>query len=83
MIQAETARLRNQADGIAGHKGFQVYNSLIQSSVEKIQEASKKISSSSSSSTTATTTTTTTAAEAAATTTKKATTKMTTINSQQ
>ena len=59
MIQAETAKLRNQADGMAGHKGFQIYNNLIQSSVEKIQEASKNISSSSSSSSTTTTTTTT------------------------
>ena len=56
MLQAETTRLRDRAEGIASHKGFQVYEKATLSSLEKIEEASKKITSSSSSSSTTTTT---------------------------
>jgi len=60
MLQAETARLRDRAEGIASHKGFQVYEKATLSSLEKIEEASKKIASSSSSSSSSSSTTTTT-----------------------
>ena len=45
MLQAETVRLRDRVDNINNHKGFQVYENLVLSSVQKIEEASKKISS--------------------------------------
>jgi hypothetical protein len=55
MLQAETTRLRDRAEGIASHKGFQLYEKATLSSLEKIEEASKKITSSSSTTTTTTT----------------------------
>ena len=57
MLQAETTRLRDRAEGIASHKGFQLYEKATLSSLEKIEEASKKITSSSTTTTTSTPTT--------------------------